>query len=130
MFSTTKGFFFLDKTYKLIIFSCDLSSAECTETSPIKPKLNFVSTNGNIRLLEIYDPDNGEVTWFKEFKRNIDGSRRYSGDEETGDVSLDLKQMMVERGYDVLRMSIWEDEGNSKLCQINKGLLNFIDCSV
>ena len=85
----------------------------------MKHKLNLIgASNASIRLVEIYCPNNGEVTWFREFPVN---------DGRNGEVSLDLKELMLERGYDVLRMSIWDDKGNSKSFQINKKLLQFIE---
>ena len=56
----------------------------------MKHNLIGSSINANIRLVEIYCPNNGEVTWFKEFPRKGKGG----GDEEYSSVSLDLKEMM------------------------------------
>lgn len=90
-----------------------------------KRKVRFVSDNG-IRLVEIFNPTNGEVSWFKEFAQ--DGIQ--SNGVLLNSVGLDLKRLMEERGYQVLRMGIWDYQGNSKIFQVNKHFFDFIECCV
>ena len=106
----------------MLFFQFISSNEKNTSTLPMKHNLIDSSIKANIRLVEIYCPNNGEVTWFKEFPRK----GKDGGDEEYSSVSLDLKEMMLKRNYDVLRMMTWDDEGNSKSFQISRKLLRFI----
>ncbi|XP_066936757.1 uncharacterized protein [Clytia hemisphaerica] len=90
-----------------------------SKESPSNPSANQISfcSNNPVRLVEIYDQNNGEVTWYKEIEQS----------ENTCDLSLDLLKIIGEKGFTVLKGSVWDCQGNSRRFEFGKNIFELIE---
>ena len=100
----------------LFIFSEELTSDSTLPSNAPTNQITFCSDNP-LRLVEIYDENNGEVTWCKEIHQS----------ENTFILTLDLLKIITEKGFNILKGSVWDCYGNCRTFEFRKNIFDLIE---